>query len=299
MLNDLSGQLKDCSLCPRNCHINRYTSAGYCRSGVPLKINSWQLHYGEEPFISGSRGSGTVFFSGCNLSCCFCQNYLISQLDHGKEYSHVELAQIMLQLQEKGAHNINLVTPTHFTPQIADAILLAKETGLHIPIVWNTNSYEKTETLQKITGLVDIYLADFKYASDSAAQKYSSAPHYFTNATAAVSEMYRQTGDIKLDKNGLAVKGTAVRILVLPQDIIKLEKIIKWLADNIGNQLYISLMSQYYPAWKANENPPLHRTLTPYEYEQAVETVRKYDFDNCLIQELNPSPEWTPDFETL
>ncbi|MCF7918372.1 MAG: radical SAM protein [Candidatus Cloacimonetes bacterium] len=291
--------LDNCRICPRNCGVNRNHTAGYCRSGTALRINTWQKHYGEEPFISGTAGSGTIFFSGCNLSCCFCQNYQISQLDHGKDYSIDQLAEIMLSLQQDGAHNINLVTPTHFSPQIAEALLLARKLDLHIPVVWNSNAYEKEETLKSLKGLINIYLADFKYASEASALKYSAAPDYFRHATNAISEMYRQTGDIALDANDIALSGLAVRILVLPRDIINLENIIKWLAENIGNQLYISLMSQYYPSWQAEHFPETARSLTFDEYEEAISIVKKYGFENCLIQELSPSSEWTPDFKIV
>jgi len=288
--------ITNCHICPRNCGINRYETTGYCRSGYLLNINTWQKHYGEEPFISGKNGSGTIFFSGCNLNCVFCQNYQISQLNHGKNYSVQQLAEIMIQLQDDNANNINLVTPTHFTPQIREAIIVARKQGLKIPIVWNTNSYEKTETLKSLDGLVDIYLADFKYASEKSALKYSSAPDYFAIATLAIKEMFRQTGHITLSQNNIATRGLVVRILVLPHDLIILDKIIRWLAENIGTKLHLSLMSQYYPAWKASQYPEISRSLTEEEYDNAVSIVNSYNFENCLIQELDPSAEWTPEF---
>ena len=289
-------QLRNCRMCPRNCGVNRYLATGYCRSGALLKINTWQKHFGEEPYISGTKGSGTIFFSGCNLSCVFCQNYLISQLDHGKEYTIAQTVDIMLELQAEGVHNINLVTPTHFSIQLIKALQLARKKGLTIPVVWNTNSYEKVEVLQKLEGLVNIYLADFKYASNATAEKLSQAKDYFSIATKAISEMYRQVGHIKLNKDGIAIKGLAIRMLVLPENANGTEKLLKWLADNIGNDVSLSLMSQYYPAWQADKYPETARSLSYSEYELAMELAEKYGFENCLIQELTPSADWTPDF---
>ncbi|MCF7912176.1 MAG: radical SAM protein [Candidatus Cloacimonetes bacterium] len=289
-------ELLNCRMCPRECGVNRYLQTGFCRMGSELKINTWQKHFGEEPFVSGTQGSGTIFFSGCNLSCLFCQNYLISQLGHGKEYSIAQTADIMLQLQNEGVHNINLVTPTHFSLQLREALLLARKQGLTIPVVWNTNSYENVEMLKRLEGLVDIFLADFKYGTNTAASKYSQADNYFDIAAAAVNEMLRQVGHIKLDDDDIARKGLAVRLLVLPEDANSTEFILQWLAENIGNDLYISLMSQYYPTWQAAKYPETARSLNTEEYEAAVELVEKYNFENCLIQELSPSADWTPDF---
>ncbi|MDP8221284.1 MAG: radical SAM protein [Candidatus Stygibacter frigidus] len=289
-------QLRNCRMCPRNCGVNRYHATGYCRLGALLKINTWQKHFGEEPYISGTKGSGTIFFSGCNLTCVFCQNYQISQLNSGKEYTIAKTADIMLELQADGVHNINLVTPSQFSIQLIEALHLARKRGLTIPIVWNTNSYEKVEILQKLNGLVNIYLADIKYASNAAAIKLSKAPDYFNIATKAISEMYRQVGHIRLDENDIARKGIAIRILVLPEDANGTEALLKWLAENIGNDVYLSLMSQYYPAWQAAKYPETTRSLSQGEYDSAVELAEKYGFHNCLIQELSPSADWTPDF---
>ncbi|MDP8321445.1 MAG: radical SAM protein [Candidatus Stygibacter australis] len=289
-------QLLNCRMCPRNCGINRYQEIGYCRSGALLKINTWQKHFGEEPYISGMNGSGTIFFSSCNLSCVFCQNYQISQLNHGKEYTIAQTAEIMLELQSSGVHNINLVTPSHFSIQLIEVLQLARKKGLSIPVVWNTNSYEKVEILRELGGLVDIYLADFKYASNAAAEKLSQAKDYFSIATKAIREMYRQTGHIMLDEDNIAIKGLAIRMLVLPEDANGTEELLKWLADNIGNDVLLSLMSQYYPAWQADKYPETARSLSCSEYELAMELAEKYGFENCLVQELDPSVDWTPDF---
>ncbi len=289
-------QLQNCRICPRNCGVNRYHERGYCRSGHLLKINTWQKHYGEEPYISGIAGSGTIFFSCCNLACLFCQNYLISQHDSGSEYTIEKVAAIMLELQDSGVHNINLVTPTHYSVQLREALTIARKLGLTIPVVWNSNSYEKVEMLRELDGLVDIYLADFKYGLDENAVKYSRSDGYLEIASAAIKEMFRQVGHIRLNDQDIAEKGLSVRMLVLPEDINSTEIILRWLADNIGIEVYLSLMSQYYPAWRAGEYPEIARSLTPLEYEEVMELAETYGFENCLIQELSPSLEWTPDF---
>lgn len=203
----------------------------------------------------------------------------------------------MLELQNSGVHNINLVTPTHFSLQLKQALIMAKQQGLQIPVVWNTNSWEKVEMLRELEGLVDIYLADLKYGDNMMAKKYSAADNYFPIATAAVKEMYRQVGNIVLADNDIAIKGIAIRILVLPHDINSTSKLLHWVADNIGNKVNLSLMSQYYPTYKANKLPELSRNLLYTEYEKAVKVAEKLGFDNCLIQELSPSDYWTPDFD--
>jgi len=289
-------KLKNCDICPRECKIDRWFQKGYCGSGINIKINLWQKHFGEEPVISGSNGSGTIFFSNCNLSCVFCQNYQISQLGWGKEYSISELANIMLEMQQSGVHNLNLVSPTHYSLQIREAILMAKEKGLRIPIVWNSNAYEKVETLRLLAGLVDIYLPDFKYFSGNEAKKYSDTDNYPEIAKAALQEMYRQVGHLQVDENGIAKKGVLVRLLVLPKDKNRTEKILEWIAANLGNETYISLMSQYYPTYKASEFSEINRSLTNSEYENAVEILKKFGFENGFIQDLQTTPEWTPKF---
>jgi len=290
-------ELKSCTICPRNCEIDRWFQKGYCKSGVNVKINLWQKHFGEEPVLSGSRGSGTIFFSNCNLGCVFCQNYQISQLGWGKEYSIGELADIMLELQESEAHNINLVSPTHYALQIREAIILAKEKGLKIPIVWNSNAYEKVETLSQLSGLVDIYLPDFKYFSDVSAKKYSDAENYPEIAKKAIKEMFRQVGHLQIDKNGIAVKGLLIRLLVLPENKNQTENILRWIAETLGKETYISLMSQYYPTYRASEFPEINRSLTPAEYQETVEILETLGFENGFVQELEITPEWTPRFK--
>ncbi|MBP7498007.1 MAG: radical SAM protein [Bacteroidales bacterium] len=287
----------NCNICPRKCDIDREVNRGFCRSGVLPKINIYQLHYGEEPVISGTRGSGTIFFSGCNLSCVYCQNYQISQLNYGKEYCIKELAEIMIELQAQGAHNINLVTPTHFSLQIKEGLIQAKAEGLKIPVVWNSNAYEEVETLKKLEGLVDIYLPDFKYFNNNHSKKYSGARDYPEKAKSAIKEMYRQAGNIKTI-NRIALRGVLIRLLVLPHNLNEIEKILEWLYTEFGAKIHLSLMGQYYPTYKATKYKELDRGINRNEYSFALNQLRKYGFSNGYIQELSCNSDWTPDFRT-
>jgi len=246
-------QMFSCNICPRNCGIDRTKNKGYCGVTDKLRINLATRHFGEEPCFSGTRGSGTIFFAGCNLRCVYCQNYEISTLCWGKDISVEELIRLMLKLQEEGAHNINLVTPTHFTLQLREAIIQAKEKGLTIPVLWNSSAYEKVETLQLLTGLVDIYLPDFKYAHKVYAQKYSSAPDYPAVAISAIKEMFSQVGLLELDEKGIAQKGLLLRMLVLPNKLAGCKENLYTLAEELGTELTLSLMGQYYPAGKAKK----------------------------------------------
>jgi len=294
--NTLLKRLENCDICPQNCHINRKFKLGYCKVNDKIKINLWQKHFGEEPLISGTNGSGTIFFSGCNLSCVYCQNYKISQYAFGKDYTIDEVSQIMLNLQTENVHNINLVTPTHFSVQLLLSIKNALEKGLNIPIVWNTSSYEKVEILQKLNGYVDIYLADIRYFDFKNSLRYSKVKDYPIISQQAILEMYRQVGDIILDKNGIAQSGLLIRILVLPNSSNDIENILKWIKTNIGNKIYISLMSQYYPTFKADKFKELDRGLNINEYEKAKEILYKYGFENGFLQKPNQTPDWTPKF---
>ncbi|MBN2461727.1 MAG: radical SAM protein, partial [Candidatus Cloacimonetes bacterium] len=277
-------KMQSCTVCPRNCKVDRSTATGYCRSGTELMISSWNKHYGEEKVFSGTRGSGTIFFTNCNLHCVFCQNYDISQYGHGSRCSINELVEIMLTLQQARAHNINLVTPTHFTPQIRSALALARKQGLTIPVLWNSNAYEKKETLADLEGLVDIYMPDCKYSLTESAETYSEAPDYFCIAQAAIREMFRQVGHLQLDDTGIASRGILIRLLLLPNDLDGLENILVWIRDNLGLETWINLMSQYYPAFRAAEFPGLERRLLNEEYARAKKTVRKMGFMNALFQ---------------
>jgi putative pyruvate formate lyase activating enzyme len=288
--------LNDCRICPRLCGVDRRTQTGYCRAGIDPIVNLAMLHHGEEPAISGTRGSGTIFFSHCNLRCVYCQNYKISQLGQGEPTSVGKLAEMMLELQSQGAHNVNLVTGTHFTPQIREALLLAKELGLEIPIVWNSSGYELPDTLAEFESLVDIYLPDYRYAGSESAQRCSDAPDYPQAARLAIREMLRQVGHLRCDDDGIAQRGLLIRLLVLPGDSGDIGARMQWIADSLGIETYISLMSQYYPAHRALLMPPLDRGLNPGEYRRALDKVEELGLERGYFQELAQTPDWTPDF---
>lgn len=278
--------LEKCRICPRKCGVNRLKGEkGFCRTGRMPIVCSYFAHHGEEPSISGTRGSGTIFFSRCNLRCVYCQNYSFSQLEEGRETPVEELADYMLSLQKEGCHNINFVTPTHVMPQILEALIPAIEGGLSIPLVYNTSGYETLEALKLLEGIVDIYLPDMRYADNAYAVEYSNAPGYAEYNQAAVKEMFRQVGTAKIDKEGLIVKGLIVRHLVLPQNIAGSEKIFAFIAREISPQIPISLMSQYFPEFEAQKHAPLDRVLTLEEYEAAVGLLEKYGLENGWIQE--------------
>ena len=289
-------QMFSCNICPRNCGIERAKNKGYCGVTDKLRINLATRHFGEEPCFSGTRGSGTIFFAGCNLRCVYCQNYEISTLCWGKDISVEELIRLMLKLQEEGAHNINLVTPTHFTLQLREAIIQAKEKGLTIPVLWNSSAYEKVETLQLLTGLVDIYLPDFKYAHKVYAQKYSSAPDYPAVAISAIKEMFSQVGLLELDEKGIAQKGLLLRMLVLPNKLAGCKENLYTLTEELGTELTLSLMGQYYPAGKAKNYKELTRGITLTEYFEVVDTAVELGFTKLYTQEISSSDTWTPNF---
>jgi len=279
--------LEHCRACPRMCGTNRLKNdkAGFCRSGLNPIISSVNAHHGEEPPLSGTKGSGTIFFSNCNLSCVYCQNYPISQMGNGVEKTHEELASRMLWLQEQECHNLNLVTPTHFMPQILKSIGKARQHGFDLPIVYNTNGYESLEALRLLEGIVDIYLPDMRYSDEGLSMLYSAAPHYPEVNRRAVKEMQRQVGNLVIDKNGLGKRGLIVRHLILPERISGTEVIMKFLADEISKDVYISLMSQYFPAYKANNYKELSRRITAAEYEEAYLIMEKFGLENGWIQE--------------
>lgn len=286
---------KLCFVCPHKCGVNRIDTMGICQAPAELKINLAQLHFGEEPILVGTKGSGTVFFSHCNLHCCYCQNYKISALGSGSLSTPEKLRNIFFSLKEQGAVNINLVSPTPYTDLLIPVLEQVKKEGFELPIVWNTNSYERVETLRKLEGLVDIYLADFRYWDNGNALKYSQIGSYREVASAAIKEMFRQVGSLKVDDD-LAWMGTLIRILVLPNDITGAEAILTWLADNLGLNITISLLAQYYPTFRSNEFPEINRPITSAEYQTAVKTIEQLGFTNFYLQELNPSAEWTPNF---
>jgi putative pyruvate formate lyase activating enzyme len=281
------GLLESCRLCPRECGVNRLKNdkLGFCRSGLNPVISSVSPHYGEEPPLSGSRGSGTIFFTNCNLRCVYCQNYPISQMGNGEERTTGELACQMLWLQEQGCHNLNLVTPTHFVPQILKAIAIATHRGFNLPVVYNTSGYESLETLKLLDGIVDIYLPDMRYSDDAAAMKHSVAPDYPAINRAAIKEMYRQVGNLVLDEQGIAKQGLIVRHLVLPENISGTERVMDFLASEISKDVSISLMSQYFPAYRARESKELNRRITTEEYETACRIMLEHGLENGWVQE--------------
>ncbi len=266
-------RLQSCDLCPRGCGVNRLKGKhGYCRSGALAKVASTNVHHGEEPCLSGTRGSGTIFFSNCTGRCIFCQNYPISQLESGSEMETEELAEAMIALQRRGCHNINLVTPTHFLPQILAALEGAVAQGLHIPLVYNTSGYERVSMLKLLDGIVDIYLPDAKYADEDVAHELSDFDNYVQSNRHALVEMQRQVGEEPiLDEEGIAQKGLIVRHLVLPHDLSQTEEVLSWIAEHLSKKTYISLMAQYFPAHKAVDHPKLGRRLRPDEYAAALE----------------------------
>lgn len=289
-------RLEKCLLCPKKCCVNRYQNRGFCGCGGEIRIARAALHMWEEPCISGKRGSGTVFFTGCNLKCCFCQNYEISAQNKGFDISVKELADIFLMLQEKGAHNINLVTPTPYVYQIAEALDLVKR-QLNIPIVYNCGGYESIETLEFMSDKVDIFLPDLKYFDSQMSEKYSCAEDYFEKASAAIRKMADITGKPVFDENGMMKKGVIVRHLVLPNGRHDSEKIIKWLSENFEkDQILVSVMSQYTPVYKAAEHKEINRRTSTFEYNYAADLLEKCGF-RCYFQKRSSAQEeYIPEF---
>ena len=290
--------LENCCLCPRKCNINRKNGRiGKCKATNKIKVALYSIHRFEEPCISGEKGSGTVFFSNCNLNCVFCQNYEISQLGNGKEITVERLAEIFLEQQQRNVENINLVTPTSYVPQIIEALKIAKEKGLKIPIVYNTNGYEKVETLKMLEGYIDIYLPDFKYSDNKFAKRLSKVDNYFEITTEALKEMYRQTGKAIFDDRGIMKKGMIIRHLVLPNHILNSRRVLKWINDNM-NDVYVSVMAQYFPTYKAKEINDINRKLTKEEYNQIENYLYRLNLENGYIQELGEhEEEYVPKWE--
>lgn len=284
----------NCTACPRGCNADRDTGTGVCGVGNEYIVARAAPHYWEEPYISGEKGSGTVFFSGCNLRCVFCQNYEVSRADCGKAVSEKQLMRIFDALVEKGVHNINLVTPTHYATMLAKTL---EKYRSPVPIVYNSSGYESVETLKMLDGLVDIYLPDIKYFDSEPSAKYSGAPDYFEFASKAVLEMYRQTGNLVVGDDGTAKKGLLIRHLVLPGNISQTIKIFSWIAENLSDETYISLMRQYVPYGKAKEMPPLNRRLTDREYSIVKKKILALGFENCCFQSKSAAEEiFIPDF---
>ena len=290
--------LKECKLCPHACKVNRLDEkTGRCGAGKNVKFALAQVHKFEEPCISGENGSGTIFFTGCNLSCAFCQNYKISQERKGTECTIQDLANEFIKLQEKGVHNINLVTGFMFVPQIIEAIKIAKNCGLNIPIVYNTSGYESVETLKLLEGYVDIYLPDFKYFYNELGEEYSNVKNYFEYTSEAIKEMKRQIPENEIDEFGIMKKGVIIRHLVLPNHIRNSTRVLKYIKDTFGKDTLISVMAQYFPSNKAMEIQDLNRKLTNEEYESILEYLEILGMENGFIQDLEDEEEkYVPDF---
>ena len=281
MLSDL---LKNCKLCPRNCNINRTEKIGFCGASEKIRVALVSLHKWEEPCLVGKNGAGTIFFSHCNLKCVYCQNFKISSEGYGKEISIERLAEIFLEQQKRGAANIELVTPTHYVPQICIAIDIAKLNGLKIPIVYNTNSYENLSTLDLLKNRVDIFLPDLKYFNDEIAKTFSNAPNYFNVATAAIKKMFELVGENKFDAAGTMTRGVIVRHLILPNFRRDSFKILDWLQKTFGDKIFISLMNQYTPLYRAYEYKKINRRLTTFEYDSVTNYALDVGIKNCYIQ---------------
>ena len=290
--------LNNCNLCPRNCGVNRNKSElGFCQAGNKLTIARYSLHMWEEPCISGRKGSGTIFFSNCNLKCIYCQNYYISTLNNGKQYTTEEFADICLELQNRGANNINLVTPTHFVPLIIDGLKLAKKKGLKIPIVYNTSSYENVDTIKLLKGIVDIYLPDLKYFDKEISKKYSGIDNYFEKATQSIQEMYTQQPKCIFNKDGIIQKGVIVRHLLLPNMEEDSKRILKYLYDTYKDNIYISIMNQYTPIRKL-EYLELNNKVKEQVYNEVIDYAWNIGIRNAFTQEEGTQSEsFIPDFK--
>lgn len=288
--------ISNCRLCPRQCGVDRTLLYGYCGGGSKIKVARASLHFWEEPCISGENGSGTVFFSGCTLKCCFCQNYKISAENFGKEISEERLAEIFLELQEQKAENINLVNPTHYVPFIIKALDIAKP-ELKIPVVYNSGGYESLETLKTLDGYVDIYLPDLKYKDAGISKKYSKAENYFEVATKAIKYMYEQVGELKYD-GVILKKGLIIRHLVLPNNRQDSMKVLDWISENFDkDKILISIMSQYTPFYKSCEFPEINRRISTFEYNKVVEYARKLGLKGFMQEKSSAKEEYTPDFD--
>jgi putative pyruvate formate lyase activating enzyme len=297
----LESRLASCNICPRECGANRLEGeTGHCHSAYKPIVTTVTAHHGEEPVLSGTRGSGTIFLGNCNMRCVFCQNFQISQDHKNQKRNEIEiskLAEYMLYLQDElGCHNINFVSPTHFVPQIVRALLEAVPMGLRLPLVYNTGGYDSIETLRELEGIIDIYLPDLKYASAKMGEKYSGAKEYPSHARAAIKEMYRQVGNLITDEYGIAMRGVIVRHLVLPNRIAGSKESLTWLAKEVSPEVTVNVMSQYHPANLAHEYPELSRRITKSEYGEVVETVYKLGIENGWLQGLDSPEIYLPDF---
>jgi len=298
----LEERLASCDICPRECRVNRLEGElGFCHSGFLPVVSSVCAHYGEEPVLSGSRGSGAIFLGNCNLRCVYCQNYQISQNWEKQKSNEVDchtLAEHMLYLQDElGCHNINFVSPSHFVPQLVRAVLEAVPMGLKLPLVYNTNSYDSTKTLKELDGIISIYLPDLRYASDTWANKFSQAPDYVTRARYAIKEMYQQVGELVVDEFGLAQRGLIARHLILPNGLAGSRESLNWLVSEISPEVTVSLMSQYYPRHRVHQFPLLSRPILLSEYEEVLKIVGEVGLENGWVQKIGAEENYLPDFE--
>lgn len=291
-VKNFEGALAGCAICPRRCGINRQDGKiGYCRAPLDPVVYSYIQHYGEEPALSGSKGSGTIFFSYCNMKCVYCQNYQFSQLDNGENISIERLASIMLELQKAGCHNVNLVSPTHYVPQILMALEIAVGEGLNIPIVYNTSGYDSPDTIKMLDGIIDIYLPDMRYSDNGMAIRYSDAPDYVRYNRASIEEMHKQAGDPVLDKDGVAGNGLIIRLLVLPDEISGTKGSLKFIRERVSEKAYLSIMSQYYPTFRAHDFKEISRRVTKSEYDNVVDEAFSLGLNNGWIQEYEDRPD--------
>ncbi len=291
--------LSNCTLCPRNCGIDRLSGiTGFCTAGKNVKLARVSLHHFEEPCISGTQGSGTVFFSNCTLRCVFCQNYKISQQGIGVEITTKRLSETFLGLQQSGAHNINLVTPTHYVPQIIDAIKLARNEGLIVPIIYNSSGYENINTIKSLNGYVDVYVPDLKYFNNKYAIKYSNAPNYFSYAKISIEEMLSQVGEAIFDNDGLIKKGLIIRHLMLPGLLFDSKKIIDYIAESFQDKVYVSIMNQYTPMFNAEKYPEINTPLNSKHYDSLINYALSKGITKGFIQDEGTSSEkFVPDFD--
>jgi len=297
----LDARLECCNICPRRCGANRVDGEiGLCNAGKLVAVASVCAHRGEEPALSGTRGSGAIFFGNCNLRCVYCQNFQISQDPAGQRHHEIttsRLANRMLHIQnDLGCHNLNLVSPTHYVPQIMRALLEAVPQGFRLPIVYNTNAYDEPSTLQELDGVVDIYLPDLKYSSNTIAMQLSDVAHYVQSARSSIKEMYRQVGNLQIDEEGLAVKGLIIRHLILPNDLAGSEDSLKWIAQELSPQVTVSIMSQYFPRHKAMQMPPLARSINSAEHRRVINIVDVLGMENGWMQDAGSQEYYLPDF---
>lgn len=296
---NMLNQLEKCSVCPHECQANRNKAkVGKCKATDKVRIALYSTHDFEEPCISGQKGSGTIFFSNCNMNCVYCQNYEISQLGKGKDITIEELADIFLKQQKNGVENINLVTPTSYVLQIIEAIKIARQKGFNTLILYNTNAYEKVETLRLLEDYIDIYLPDLKYAEDSLGLKYSKIDNYFPVATEAIQEMIRQVGMPQFNEKGIMQKGVMIRHLVLPNHVANSKKVLKWIKENSPSEIYVSVMAQYFPTYKAKKMKNLNRKLTKAQWQEIQDYIEELEFENGYVQELGEhEEEYVPKWE--